>query len=87
MTKEERVTLKRWLGMDATVVALANVALERSQIASDLIKTDLSEHSSDRVMYLTARAQGVALGIQKALGMLFDLSEVEEEEDDEDADE
>lgn len=83
LTREEKSALKRFLGSEAVLVALANVALERSHEANVLIGTDLTSFSSDMALYTVAKSQGYALGIHKALGILFELAEIDEEAEEE----
>jgi hypothetical protein len=90
LTDEDIRVLRSFLSSGTIIAILARVALERSKIAVDLIGGDLSEKTSDQALYLVGREQGKALGIQRALELLFELADrlVEEnEEEEEDSDE
>lgn len=66
----------------AVQLALAKVLFERSVIAANLINVDLT---SDQGKLNATREQGRARGIQWTVERLFELTEVEEENEDDNA--
>lgn len=81
LTKDERDSVRRFLDLEPVRVALAQILLERSRIGIDLVMTDFSELNSDRSLYITAKSQGIAVGIHKAIGLLFELASADEEDE------
>ena len=78
---EDKGALRIFLLNPSVIACLAEVMFDRSRLASDLISADLKFYeNADKALYTVGKIQGEALGIQRAVLMLFDLAEIPEEE-------
>jgi hypothetical protein len=76
---DEKESLRKMMGSTSLKTALSLVMLERSQLAKSLLITDLSEMTADKALTTVARHQGEANGLYKAVALLFELVEEEQE--------
>lgn len=81
LSKDDKDVLRQFLGHKSVLHALALVMLQRSQVASELIGRNFENMTSDQAHAIAAKTQGIAVGIDRAVGLLFELAESEEREE------
>ena len=83
LDKSERESLRQILKMPALRIALAQVLLERSQLAGELIARRFA--TADDALAVASRMNGQVLGLTRAVEKLFELADIREEEEEENA--
>lgn len=84
ITADDKAVLKQFLQHPSMLVVLAEVMFERSQLAADLLGADMKFYdNADKALYSVGKIQGEAMGLQKAIAKLFELSGLDNEEPEE----